>query len=1038
MKFKILYLIFVIILFSPTVYAATFTVCAAGCDYTTIQSAINGVASGNTIYVHDGVYIEQIKVTKSLILEGESNTGTQVVGGFKVTVDGTTIKNFNISRGFEYQRKYYNYDKAGIYVSSSGNTITSNNISHIVGGTYGTASGIYLISSNSNNITSNNISVMTGGTGCIKTTSASAGIYLTSSNFNNITSNNMSAVTDCTSSGIFIVSSIGNVLEGQEIAYIHGYYMSQPTNGIYIASSSENEIISNTIMEISAYGVVIAGVHITSSTKNILTSNNISGAPYGVYLTSSTMNNLDVNNIFGTGYGIYIVSSSIGNIFELNTMYSLSSTAVALDESSYNNTITHLSGNSPDFSKFNTIEGKPILYFYNKTGIEVSNFSINISTVPISMIGKIATCIAFVDVHNSTIRNNTISGFIGSTSSGIFLSSSTRNTLELNKIHTLTGGYSLWGSGGTIAGIYIFSSTGNKIKSNTMSDLVGFSSNFKYGGAAKGIYIASSNVSEITSNTIANVIGGNTAYKRGGAGVGIQLVSSSTKNVLELNTISNVRGGSGGYDEPGGVGVGIYILSASMRNKIELNTISSIRGGSGKSGNPNGVGAGMYLDSSNISEIISNKISDATNGFYISSIYNSSIYNNLVNASNGVLFAGVAYENNWNTTQQTGTRIYSPGSDIGGNYWTNSTGDRYSDICDDLDIDGFCDEAYNLSVGIYEAYDYLALSPDAIPTTSNDISDCTNLNEEGKTYYLTADIIDSTDWVCMNISANNVILDCQGHTIDGNNIAPHGIAIERDSSETTNNTIRNCTLSDWSDAGLYLSYSNGNNITNITANSNKDSGIRLRMSSNNNIFTNIIANNNERTGVSIHSSSGNIMSFVEANNNDEEGISLIASSNNTITNSIFQENGESDFYIDVVSDSSMCNNKIENIMGSNNLPIKYYNDSVSLSNEELSELILCNADNSNITNVTINASQSEKNNGLYVLKTEDSNFKNIVSSDNYIGLHYEYSSNNNISNIIANANRRQGFFASQSFNNNTLTNMLLNNNYIGMEFYSSS
>ena len=43
---------------------------------------------------------------------------------------------------------------------------------------------------------------------------------------------------------------------------------------------------------------------------------------------------------------------------------------------------------------------------------------------------------------------------------------------------------------------------------------------------------------------------------------------------------------------------------------------------------------------------------------------------------------------------------------------------------------------------------------------------CTNITQPG-TYYLTKDITDSSATYCMNISANNVILDCQGHLIDG-------------------------------------------------------------------------------------------------------------------------------------------------------------------------------------------------------------------------------------------------------------------------------
>ena len=47
------------------------------------------------------------------------------------------------------------------------------------------------------------------------------------------------------------------------------------------------------------------------------------------------------------------------------------------------------------------------------------------------------------------------------------------------------------------------------------------------------------------------------------------------------------------------------------------------------------------------------------------------------------------------------------------------------------------------------------------------IDNCTTLNVEGATYYLTADIINSTVHTCMRVTAENVTLDGQGYIIDG-------------------------------------------------------------------------------------------------------------------------------------------------------------------------------------------------------------------------------------------------------------------------------
>jgi hypothetical protein len=65
-------------------------------------------------------------------------------------------------------------------------------------------------------------------------------------------------------------------------------------------------------------------------------------------------------------------------------------------------------------------------------------------------------------------------------------------------------------------------------------------------------------------------------------------------------------------------------------------------------------------------------------------------YNNLVNVSSLSLTNNISL----NTTRQTGSRVYSSGINIGGNYWTNSSGDGYSDTCSDTVGDGFCDSPF--------------------------------------------------------------------------------------------------------------------------------------------------------------------------------------------------------------------------------------------------------------------------------------------------------------------------------------------------------
>ncbi|MEM2446765.1 MAG: NosD domain-containing protein, partial [Candidatus Bathyarchaeia archaeon] len=88
-------------------------------------------------------------------------------------------------------------------------------------------------------------------------------------------------------------------------------------------------------------------------------------------------------------------------------------------------------------------------------------------------------------------------------------------------------------------------------------------------------------------------------------------------------------------------------------------------------------------------------------------------YNNLFNSS---YLAYLQYSSDhFNTTMQLGQRIYSLGDYIGGNYWTNPSGNGYSDTCADSNRDGFCDEPYVLAEN---NIDYLPYSDEYIPTTT--------------------------------------------------------------------------------------------------------------------------------------------------------------------------------------------------------------------------------------------------------------------------------------------------------------------------------
>jgi parallel beta-helix repeat protein len=87
--------------------------------------------------------------------------------------------------------------------------------------------------------------------------------------------------------------------------------------------------------------------------------------------------------------------------------------------------------------------------------------------------------------------------------------------------------------------------------------------------------------------------------------------------------------------------------------------------------------------------------------------------------------------------------------------------------------------------------------------------------------------------------------------------------------------------------------------------------------------------------------------------------------------------------------------------------------------------------------VTIQGFSTNKNNGIFVLFTDYSDFRNLSSSDNYYGIYLEYSNRNTIINNSA-FNNSRGIFFSSSMNNNISNNTVKSNEYEGITFFNSS
>jgi parallel beta-helix repeat protein len=171
----------------------------------------------------------------------------------------------------------------------------------------------------------------------------------------------------------------------------------------------------------------------------------------------------------------------------------------------------------------------------------------------------------------------------------------------------------------------------------------------------------------------------------------------------------------------------------------------------------------------------------------------------------------------------------------------------------------------------------------AASTTCNSCADCNSKLASGSwdTVTLTTDISNHEGGcIALLLEESNVVFDCNGHTIDGDGLAidpEAGIAMMHGSG----NTIRNCTVSDFSE-GILLWDATSHVVTGNTLTSN-DTGIELHWSDSNDV------NNNTITG-------------------NYNGIQISNANNNAIDANTVCQSANLDFYLDSGTGNSGDNN----------------------------------------------------------------------------------------------------------------------------------
>ncbi len=488
-------------------------------------------------------------------------------------------------------------------------------------------------------------------------------------------------------------------------------------------------------------------------------------------------------------------------------------------------------------------------------------------------------------------------------------------------------------------------------------------------------------LSSSSSNTLTNIIANNNGD------TGIRIDGSS------FNIFVNITANNNNY--------GVYFCySSSSFNTIANSTIShNNQYGLGlEDGSDNNITSttitfnaqGIYLKNSDNNlfknnTIIRNKINDIR----ITSGDNNLFYNNLLSSKYKI-------SDESSTTKWNYTNI--------GNHWLAY--DAEHEGCYDTNNDNICDNPYAIN-NKYDYYPIYTGTPQKTFTCSS-CSECTSIIQNNATpndiVQLTVDIINFTTSKCIYFDPYTypeITFDCQNHLIDGDDNADYGIYIDYGYGHV----IKNCQLTDWDSANIYLTNAKYNTLENIITKSSPDYGIWLDSYSSFNTLINITAKENSYDGVYIYwYSSFNTLINITAKEN-RYGIRFSRSSLNTITDILVNNNN----WGLVLSCSS--SNTIINITANHNGGIGIY----------------LSGSSNTLTNIIANSNSGE---GIYFSSSSSNTLTNITANSNNRGICLYSSSSNIIANSTIKYSAQYGIYLSSSDNNLFYNNLLNNTNNI--------
>ena len=497
-------------------------------------------------------------------------------------------------------------DTDGIVIERSGVTVNGNGYA-LQGSGYGSGYGFYLGGINNVRITGVNIRDF------------NTCVYMSSGSNNTISGNNISSKIG---RAVDLYDSSNNTVSGNNI-----------TNnflGLYLNSSPNNTVIGNTITNNTYHGV-----NLIASPYNSFSGNNIKDNGYG--------------DPYFPGYGIMLDLGSSYNSFRHNSMIG----------NLYNFGVSGgtLSDYSQDVDTSNTVDGKPIYYWFNRHNEEVPSDagyvalinSTNITAKELELKNS-GQGILLVYTTNSQIANNSITN----NDLGVHLVSSNNNTISSDNITNNS------------VGITLSSSSNNTIRENNITNNVPID---REGG---GLLLDSSSYNVVSGNNITN----NNYW-------GIIAQMSSFNGIYGNNLLDNSYGVTLGW--------------SSNYNAISRNTISNSTWGINLYGT-------YGLHSNAISE---NLVTKNDYGIYTNAEDNKIYHNNFINNTQQVddwswYYPGYPMVNVWDDAYPSC-----------GNYWSDYSGVdvKSGPNQDQHGSDGIGDEPYVINTYNYDRYPLMSPWP---------------------------------------------------------------------------------------------------------------------------------------------------------------------------------------------------------------------------------------------------------------------------------------------------------------------------------------